>query len=206
MTEKTPQEQALLDASAVLQRTIKACHGDLDCSAVAGAIEDHARADEAYRAAQVPKECRPPEVAKAQSLWWLTRGSDRCVSEWDGEDWWDIGSSCAHSPKAIGAQGWTVYGPCIFPGTGMAAAGIPVSHLQVALLSKKHGEVANISLYDLTQYTEAALRHFAPKLREISDEKIRDLWHSFESRAAHGEPGYLTFARAIISYVAEGEK
>ena len=73
------------------------------------------RAVEEYEAAQLPKDCRPPDGAKEFSYWHLTNPHDEhIVALWQNGAWDFTGSSESVSPGEL--SGWTVHSECVFPG------------------------------------------------------------------------------------------
>lgn len=196
MTNKTPQEQSALEKLGEAALAVPKMHGNEH-------VEFNA-AVEAYRATQTPpRECRPDKNAAYGSYHWLigdhtgkavpfcwTASPNRCWTTYNG----------AISPAEAAEKGYTYHSPCIFPGTVVEATDEAIREFMLPF-GRETWPQDCIAL-------RAALRHFAPKLREISDNQISkiaddDRWPSI-AEANFGEA--VKYVRAIISYVAGGEK
>ena len=163
------------------------------------AWSDLSEAFDAYRATQVQKDCRPPDGAKDGSRWILTKGDDWTVREWRlwsgrKEPWWCLVDGQPDLQIGKPDSGWTVHSPCVFPGEGIEPTRAVVTQW-VDAYPRNHDTVTAVI---------DAVRHFrAPKLRELSDEKIDDLG-GFDFGVPVRSLTYAEWrklARAVIAYV-----
>lgn len=171
MTAKTPQEQALIEATVRVYEVIEAG----DTNAVHGVTAKRNAAYEAYRATQA-KECRPPSSAKDGSLWWLHRvqfGDQYLPARWmaEKEAWTTVQGGEPISASDIRWCGWTCHSECRFGETGAEATDEALREFWKAWkvpMPQRPDDPPSDGEYAVA-YLRGALDHFrAPKL-EISD-------------------------------------
>lgn len=123
-------------------------------------------AAEAYRATLVPKECRPPSDNR---YWWLTNeDGDKEVMSWTSDGrWWQAATASWMTTVGAAENGWTVFGPCEFPGERAEATDEALRKYWTA----RTGGIGFVSEASV-QFWKDMLHHFRSKRREISDEKI----------------------------------
>lgn len=160
---------------------------------------------DAYRAANAPKECRPPEGAKDGSLWWLVCDIDNTpqLAQWSGERWKSPAGADIR-PSLATADGYSVHSECRFPGERVAD-GASVYAFVTTEWNFGDGNPGANAISDLV---EAALHHFvAPKLRPISEERIDEIMHQAWVAPHTGITESLRIgARAILAEVTgDGE-
>lgn len=187
----TPQEKALIEAALAWDKS----PSHINVTALIDATES-------YRATLTPpRECRPPDGAKDGDLFWLTNPTEKIVGEWVHNGWRLPGTQI--TALEAGEDGWTVHGPCIFPGTGGEA-----TRDALCLFLKSHGyDYATIPM--LSALIQAALTHFrAPKLK-ISDEELAEIGRKFKVsgglRFSDFDERLKQAARAVIAKASEGE-